>query len=96
MSKQMKPYRLDDRKAAKPVLSNVDIAQWRDLIIANIKAEAEWRTLVTLTWGKKKVPNRGFVGDDAVADAIKLDRMLTFIATYAPSTTFNEITTRFT
>ena len=92
----MKPYRLDDRKAAKPVLSNVDIAQWRDLIIANIKAEAEWRTLVTLTWGKKKVPNRGFVGDDAAADAIKLDRMLTFIATYAPSTTFNEITTRCT
>ena len=96
MSKQMKPYRLDDRKAVKPTLSSVDIAQWRETILANIQAEAAWLPLVTLKWSKKKVANRGFVGDDAAGQAVKLDKMLTFIATYAPSTTFNEITTRCT
>ena len=39
MSKNMKPYRLDHRKATKPILTNIDIAQWREMILANFEGE---------------------------------------------------------
>ena len=93
MSK-MKPYRLDDRKSSKSVLTEIDLAQWKEVILAHIKAEENWLPLVTRTWGAKKVANRGLAGDDPPGDAVKLEAMLAFIATYAPSSVFREITQR--
>ena len=93
MSKQMKPYRLDDRKAAKTSLTEIDLAQWKELILTHVKADENWTPLVNLTWDVK-TPNRGLAGDTAAQDAVKLEAMLAFVATYAPSSVFREITQR--
>ena len=93
----MKPYRLDDRKSSKQSLTEIDLSQWKEVIVSNIKAEAEWKPLLNRTWKEKKITNRGF-GDESgdEKDATNLDSMLTFIATYGPSSVFREITQRST
>ena len=90
----MKPYKLDEKKISKPVLTSIDLAQWREIIVTNIKAEEDWLPFVDQTWGAHKVANRGLVGDNAAADAVKLQRMLAYIASYAPSSVFRDITQR--
>ena len=92
----MKPYRLDEKKATKPILTDVDISQWREVILTNIRAEADWLPLMNLTWGDKKSTNRNLAGDDAVANAAKLEGMITFVATFSPASLFREITQRST
>ena len=96
MSKSMKPIPLDFKKASKPVLTEVDLAQWREVIISNIKAEADWVPFLKSEWKASKVENRGLDGDNVAARSRNLDRMITFVATYAPSALFKEITQRST
>ena len=90
----MKPYNLGDLKAKKPILTDVDIAQWKEIIVTNIKAENTWLKFINQTWKAKGETDRGIVGDDAATKAIALERMLSFIASHAPSYTFREITAR--
>ena len=90
----MKPYNLEVLKAKKPIITEVDIAQWKDIILANVKAEATWLPFVNENWKPKGEANRGFLGVNAGAKAITLERLLAFIASYSPSYTFREITSR--
>ena len=93
----MKPFSLDARKVTKPVLTDVDLAQWKEVIMANVKSEEDWVPLIGLEWKNYKAVNRGLlVGDDLPGQARKLQKMITFIATYAPSSLFKEITQRST
>lgn len=91
----MKPYRLDDRKSVKHSLTEIDLSQWKEIILTHVKSENGWKPLLDITWGAKKEKDRGFTADD-VDNALLVDNMLTFIATYGPASVFREITTRST
>ena len=97
MAKQMKPYKLDELKATKNVVTEADVNQWREIIMLHVNNDATWKPLVKINWAKKSAVNRGFDTGDAAADSLKattIQAMLTFIGTYSPTTTFKEITTR--
>ena len=95
MSKNMKPYRLDERKSAKLMLTEIDLSQWKEVILTHVKSENSWKPLLDITWSAKKEKDRGFDADN-VDKALQVDNMLTFIATYGPASVFREITTRST
>ena len=90
----MKPDPLDVKKISKPVLTDVDLAQWKEVIVANIKAEVDWVPFLNTTWQAQKVEHRGLTGANTAARARHLDRMITFVATYAPAALFKEISQR--
>ena len=48
------------------------------------------------TWSGKKISNRGFTGDKAAANATQVDLLLEYIAQYAPSHLYRDITNRST
>ena len=89
---KMKPYGLDGKRAVKPNLTEVDITQWKEVLLANIRADNEMKdALKYKEWDTSKKVNRGFTGTGADAKKATLERCLTFIATYAPVSLFSEI-----
>lgn len=90
---RMKPVPLDEKKMSKPKLTDVDISQWQEVICANIRADDDMKGFYTAQWGKAKVENRGLT-ENVNIQLPKLEKMITFVATYAPATLFREITQR--
>ena len=59
MAKQMRPYSLDTRKSSQASLSEVDLAQWKEVILAQIRAEPDWVPFIITEWKNYKTANRG-------------------------------------
>ena len=96
---QTKPFPLVERKSGpKNAVSETDICQFVQIILANIKSNDKWTKFVTRVepWGTSKEVNRGSTGDTPAADAAELDAMLNYIALYSSKHLLREITERST
>ena len=63
-SKSVKLFNLEDRKSQTGSITEVDIFQWKNTLLDNLKREADFADHCTDTsrWDLEKVENRGFVG----------------------------------
>ena len=102
-SKSVKLFNLQERKNATGTVTEVDIYQWKNTLIDNLKRETDYaeHCLPTSRWGLEKTPNRGFedeIEGDGTArlKADQVDSMLTKIASYAPKSIVREIIRRTT
>ena len=94
---QLKPFYLEDKKEGpSQSVSDATFTKWQGSILSNIRKEEKWTPLVSRTWSQKKEPNRGFTTPTAEADAKQVDLMLAYIAQYAPSVLYRDITQRST
>ena len=101
-SKSVKLFNLEERKnSTGTAITEVDIFQWKNTLIDNLKRDPEYQDLCneTARWEFENVPNRGFEdtvqGDgSALRKASKVHSMLTKIASYAPKSIVREITRR--
>ena len=60
-------------------VSEVTTNKWQGCMIAN-KKEEKWIPLLSITWGAKKLPNRGLTGEKANSDATQIDLLLEYVA----------------
>ena len=100
-SKSVKLFNLEDRKVQSGSITEVDIFQWKNTLLDNLKRDPDFEEHCkeSSRWDFEKIPNRGFedfVANDGVAKkkAGQVDSMLTKIASYAPKTIVREITRR--
>ena len=94
---QLKPFYLEEKKEGpSQTISDATFTKWQGCILANIRKEDKWAPFLTRNWGKKKDQNRGFDSDTAAADAQQVDLMLAYLAQYAPSVLYRDITQRST
>ena len=101
-SKSVKLFNLEERKnTSGTAITEVDIFQWKNTLIDNLKRDPEFREFCTDTarWDFENVENRGFqdtVQGDGIAatKASSVHSMLTKIASYAPKSIVREITRR--
>ena len=101
-SKSVKLFNLEDRKnSSGTAITEVDIFQWKNTLIDNLKRENDFADLCTeeARWGFEKEQNRGFsdiVQNDGsgARKAARVHSMLTKIASYAPKSIVREITRR--
>ena len=100
-SKSVKLFNLEERKVQSGSITEVDIFQWKNTLLDNLKKETDFQHHCTDTseWDFEKVPNRGFA--DAVANdgsgkkkCDQVTSMLTKIASYAPKSIVREIIRR--
>jgi len=99
--KSVKLFNLEERKYSTGTITEVDIFQWKNTLLDNLRREPEFTDLCkdTSQWEFEKVENRGFQ-DTEQGDGLgrkKADRvnsMLTKIASYAPKSIVREITRR--
>ena len=99
--KSIKLFNLEDRKYSTGTITEVDIFQWKNTLLDNLRREPDFTEFCkdTSKWDFEKVENRGFL-DTEQGDGIgrqKADRvnsMLTKIASYAPKSIVREITRR--
>ena len=90
----VKLFNLEDRKnQTGNAITEVDIFQWKNTLLDNLKHEPDFRDhcTSTATWGFEKVKDRGFTDDTpgdgtAKKKAEQVQSMLTNIASYAPKT----------
>ena len=101
ISKAVKLFNLEDRKNAAGTITEIDIFQWKNALMDNIKRDKEYQEhcLETSRWGPQNEKDRGFedteTGDgSARLRADQVDSMLTKISTYAPKSIVREITRR--
>ena len=96
MASKLKPYSLEAKKQEKRNLSETDIFQWSQVILANLRAEPDWTEFAKpgVEWQPKSTANRGFSTDNPEERARKLDKMLADIATYSPVSLSKEIINR--
>ena len=101
-SKSVKLFNLEDRKnSSGSAITEVDIFQWKNTLIDNLKRETDFADLCTeeARWGFEKEHKRGF-SDNVQNDgsgarkAARVHSMLTKIASYAPKSIVREITRR--
>ena len=89
----LKPFYIEEKKEGpNQTVSDVTFNKWQGSILANIRKEEKWATVMTLTWQAKKVTNRGVTAENAQ----QIDLMLAYIAQYAPSVLYRDITQRAT
>ena len=94
---QLKPFYLEEKKEGpNQTVSDATFTKWQGSILANIRKEDKWSPLVSTTWGSKRTPNRGFTSDTAASEAQQVDLMLAYLAQYAPSVLYRDITQRST
>ena len=94
---KMCPFSLDERRLFNHILTEVDIAQWCEILLANIRADEDMLPWANKTWSKAKVANRGITtGSDIPGQLNNLNKMITFVATYAPAALYGEIVLRST
>ena len=100
-SKSVKLFNLEDRKNLSGSITEVDIFQWKNTLLDNLKKDPEFKDHSTESskWDVEKVKNRGFVDavehdGSAQKKAEQVHSMLTKIASYAPKTIVREITRR--
>ena len=101
VSKSVKLFNLEDRKSQNGSITEVDIFQWKNTLLDNLKREADFadHCREDSRWGVEKDENRGFVEPDpadgsAKKKADQVTSMLTKIASYSPRTIVREITRR--
>ena len=99
--KSVKLFNLEERKTQTGSITEVDIFQWKNTLLDNLKKETEFNEHCTETskWDTERVTTRGFV--DTVADdglgkkkSDQVTSMLTKIASYAPKSIVREIVKR--
>ena len=99
--KSVKLFNLEDRKCSTGTITEVDIFQWKNTLLDNLRRESDFTEFCkdTSRWEFEKIENRGFQ-DTEQGDGLgrqKADRvhsMLTKIASYAPKSIVREITRR--
>ena len=75
-------------------VSEVTANKWQGCILANIKKEEKWISLLDKTWKAKKNANKGLAGADAAATCAQADLMLEYVSQYAPNALYRDITLR--
>ena len=75
-------------------MSEVTANKWQGCILANIKKEEKWISLLDKTWKAKKNANKGLAGADAAATCAQADLMLEYVSQYAPNALYRDITLR--
>ena len=100
-SKSFKLFNLEKRKSQKGSITEIDIFQWKNTLLDNLKRENDFadHCKETSRWVVEKVIHRGFVEPDpadgsAQKKADQVNSMLTKITSYAPRTIVREITRR--
>ena len=94
---QLKPFYLEEKKEGpSQSISDATFTKWQGSILSNIRKEDKWTPFISRTWSHKKEPNRGFTSNTAEADSKQVDLMLAYIAQYAPSVLYRDITQRST
>ena len=95
---QLKPFMIEEKKEGpQKSVSETTANKWQGCMIANIKKEEKWLPLLSpKTWQPKKTLNRGFIGDEAVANANQVDMLLEYVSQYAPNAVYRDITLRAT
>ena len=99
--KSVKLFNLEERKNTTGAITEVDIFQWKNTLLDNLKREPDFvdHCKDTSKWEHEKVENRGFE-DTSEGDgtgkkkADQVSSMLTKIASYAPKSIVREITRR--
>ena len=102
-SKSVKLFNLEDRKNSAGFVTEIDIFQWKNTLLDNLKRESDYveHCTETSTWGKENIKDRGFTDEEegdgtARVRADQVTSMLTKIAAYAPKSIVREITRRST
>ena len=97
--KSVKLFNLEERKNTTGAITEVDIYQWKNTLLDNLKREPDFADHCkdTSKWEHEKVENRGFEdtsGGDGTGKmkADQVNSMLTKIASYAPKSIVREIT----
>ena len=94
---QLKPFMLEEKKEGpNNTISEVTANKWKGAILANIKKEEKWVSLIPRTWEQKKTVNRGLTGTNAASKATQIDLMLEYVSQYAPNALYRDITKRAT
>ena len=94
---QLKPFYLEEKKEGpSQSISDATFTKWQGSILSNIRKEDKWTPFISRTWSHKKEPNRGFTSNTAEADSKQVDLMLAYIAQYALSVLYRDITQRST
>ena len=99
--KSVKLFNLEERKNTTGAITEVDIFQWKNTLLDNLRKEPDFADHCkdTSKWEHEKVENRGFVDID-IGDgtgkkkADQVNSMLTKVASYAPKSIVREITRR--
>ena len=99
--KSVKLFNLEDRKNTTGSITEVDIFQWKNTLLDNLRREPEFaeHCKENSKWEFEKTVNRGFE-DEVNGDgrgkqkADQVTSMLTKIASYAPKSIVREITRR--
>ena len=94
---QLKPFMIEEKKEGPTrSVSEVTANKWQGCMLANIRKEEKWNTLIEKTWKTKKTENRGIEGAEAAATSAQVDLMLEYISQYAPNALYRDITLRAT
>ena len=89
----LKPFHLDEaRSGPEGSITEATFEKWKSVLVANIKKTTKWAPYVknTATWDpalQHHAQTSAELGDNVEA-------VLTYIATYAPSSLFRDITKR--
>ena len=93
----LKPFMIEEKKdGLNRTVSEVTANKWQGCILANIKKEEKWISLMTQEWQPKNTANRGFTGTEAEATFTQVDLMLEYVSQYAPKALYRDITLRAT
>ena len=100
-SKSVKLFNLEDRKIATGTITEVDVFQWKNTLLDNLRREPDFvdHCKDSSKWDIERVENRGFQdlvqGDGkGKKKADQVNSMLTKIASYAPKSIVREIMRR--
>lgn len=90
-----KPYLLEDCKAGPhDKISEPEFERWKGVLLDNIKKNKNFTPLLSSTWQKPSVTNRGLTGDTATEKSQNIDALLQHISHYGPAALQRDITRR--
>ena len=95
-------FRVPKMEALLESTTITDFVKWQNNLLYHLSLNNNFAPFLDTEWQKKSVPNHGLAADaetvpanqrkTAVQKAIQLDRMLGYVAQFAPSLLHNDIT----
>ena len=96
----VKPFRLDECKSGpNGRVHEITVNKWKGMDLTSIRKEEKWIQFLPDTgtikeWGPRKETDRSLDGDQKAANARHIDDMLEFVAQFAPSCLYRDITAK--
>ena len=96
----VKPFRLDECKSGpNGRVHEITVNKWKGMVLTSIRKEEKWIQFLPDTgtikeWGPRKETDRSLDGDQKAANARHIDDMLEFVAQFAPSCLYCDITAK--